>query len=160
MATLKYKSGNTWQELSLGSGLDEYPIGSFYFSPSVLTTYGLENGTGRTTSYRGYSCLLTTLKSPASLFGGAWTKVTNSQNTQFVRLGQWSTLSASTYCMPPTLYESTTYTVTGGMSNGCSVSNGTLSGTLFDKLPFEQKITDSGYQYGWVFIFNIWYRTA
>lgn len=60
MAVLKYKNNNKWEELKLGSPLDEFPVGSIYCSP--YTYFIRESGTT--------SCL--TFLSPASLFGGSW----------------------------------------------------------------------------------------
>lgn len=73
MPSLKYKNGNTWSELQLGGGgLDEYPVGSFYFSP--IAVYFFAESTASSSSYIA-TYDLQTINSPASIFGGNWYEI-------------------------------------------------------------------------------------
>lgn len=71
MPLLKFKNGNTWQEISVGKGLplDTYPVGSVFLGPGFLYNYsGSSSALGLTMSLTGY-----TGTSPAAFIGGTWT---------------------------------------------------------------------------------------
>lgn len=71
MPLLKFKNGNTWQEISVGKGLplDTYPVGSVFLGPGFLYNYdGSSTSMNLTMSLIGY-----TGTSPASFIGGTWT---------------------------------------------------------------------------------------
>lgn len=74
MAILKYKNGSKWEELQMGgSGLDQYPIGSFYTSPeSLIAYYAYSADTTSNINTYAYTYDVSTAASPAILFGGIW----------------------------------------------------------------------------------------
>lgn len=177
MPKLKFKNGSTWTELSVGGGdLADYPVGSFYFSPTSFYIVSGIYSTPPTSDQEpltGWTYDLKKESSPAAKLGGTWKSVDMSLNqtnwdvtsyvpnlytTQLIQQEGLSYTEVLLYQIVTRNSGSSKFLATYGRMRGFTDASSKpveQTGFHFDKAP-----TDTAYAKCGAFCNRIWQRIA